>query len=95
MNLNNSILEICQIDINDIVSKDGAAYVDAKLLPNVQTMRLNEMAQQQLKSKRMDIKKLQVTLTVLKEIFASEKAISNICLNEKSNQIASSSEASV
>ena len=44
--------------MNDIVSKDGAAYVDAKLLPDVQNMRLNEIAQQQLKSRRMDIKKL-------------------------------------
>lgn len=44
--------------MSDIVSKDGAAYVDAKLLPDIQNMRLNEMAQQQLKNKRMDIKKL-------------------------------------
>ena len=36
-----------------------------------------------------------MTTTVLKEIFASEKAINSICLNTDSRQIASSSEASI
>ena len=34
-------------------------------------------------------------ITILREIFASEKAVNNICINTASNQLASSSESSI